>query len=186
MKKMKLKEFIEKYISRNSLIRLWRNNDEDKCREMVTPDAVMEWEILKLTDKITSCEVLYVTDIWCEKCPEAINIVLKTDLTRDDVVCEFQKLRKLLDEERYRSSDDWARIRIRNISLLIDEYYGYENTFSSLSYSQVLYLKNAFIIANDPFYKSGDEDNSMIDKITTELKWLDDYMKEHGITSISF
>lgn len=184
--KMKLKEFIENYINRNSLIRLWRNNDEDKCREMLTQDAVMEWEILELSDKITFCEVLYVTDIYCEKCPEAINIVLKTDLTRDDITKELQELRKLRDGERYNCSDDWVRIRIRNISLHIDEFYGCENTFSSLSYSQVLYLKNAFILANNSFYKRGDANDLMVEKITSELKWLDAYMREHAITTISF
>lgn len=184
---MKLKEFIETYVNRNSLIRLWRNNDEDKCREMVTPDAVMEWEILELSNKITSCEVLYVTDICCEKYPEAINIVLKTDLTRDDVAHELQKLRELRDRERCGcSDDDLDEVRIRNICLLIDEFYGCENTFSSLSYNQVVYLKNTFIIVNNSFYKCGDEYNSIIDRITTELTWLDSYMKERELASIQF
>lgn len=87
-----LKEFINMYISKNSLIRLWKCIEND-CHELLSPDAMMEWEILKLSENFTSCKVRCITDILCDHDKEAINIVIDTTLSRKDIKSEIKDLR---------------------------------------------------------------------------------------------
>ena len=62
---MKLHDFIEKFIARNTMIRLWKNND-NTSRLMLTDEAVMEWETLKIKE-LSDIEFVCVTDIVCER-----------------------------------------------------------------------------------------------------------------------
>lgn len=78
---MKLKEFIEKFVCANTIVRLWkpikgghkmlgRDTDEHIC---------MEWELLKGSvwqSNYLDCEVEGVTDIITDSCREAVNIVI--------------------------------------------------------------------------------------------------------------
>lgn len=84
---MKLKEFIEKFVMHNTLVRLWikRNNEKhliyelDQDKPGGVDDLRMEWQILKgdkLTDKYLDWTVIGVSSILNEYYPESINIVL--------------------------------------------------------------------------------------------------------------
>lgn len=77
---MKVSEFIEKFVSHNTLIRLWYRNEDDNNHlyEVNGEDKpMMEHQILKtiFADK----EVVYVTDILYPNSPyiEAVNLVIK-------------------------------------------------------------------------------------------------------------
>jgi hypothetical protein len=80
---MELKEFIETFICRNSIIRLWYTTKGG--HEMVVPDdkksACMEWSIIKgegVYKKYLKHKVIGVTDIFSSGAyPEAINIVVE-------------------------------------------------------------------------------------------------------------
>lgn len=72
---MKLKEFIEKYVCKNTLIRIWEHTG-GISKVCLTPNPKMEWEILE--DKnLCDFDVVGVTDILCEDYYEAVNIVIK-------------------------------------------------------------------------------------------------------------
>lgn len=90
---MKLKDFIKKFIGPNSLVRLWKKLDDNHGYLMLTPEAVMEWEIMGLSDKITSCDVMFVKDIFCETYREAINIVIDSHISAKDVKDEIEIFR---------------------------------------------------------------------------------------------
>lgn len=78
---MKLIEFIEKNICKNSLIRLWKPIE---CgHEMITEDdrkVSMEWEVLRnesWMNKYSNCNVIGVKDIYVDDFyRETINIVI--------------------------------------------------------------------------------------------------------------
>ena len=79
---MKLKDFIEKYICKNTLIRLWI--PINKCQYKMIHDkekeVSMEWQILQdesFLSKYKDNEVIGITDILCETYKEAVNIVIK-------------------------------------------------------------------------------------------------------------
>lgn len=95
---MKLHDFIEKFIARNTMIRLWKNND-NTSRLMLTDEAVMEWETLRIKE-LSEIEVVCVTDIVCERDREAVNIVVDTDLGREDVIKLFRDYEKKRESER--------------------------------------------------------------------------------------
>lgn len=95
---MTLHDFIKKYIARNAMIRLWKEI-ESYSHYMLTDDAVMEWEALNIKE-LSNVEVVHVTDIVCERNKEAVNIVVNTELTRDDVVKLFSDYEKRREEER--------------------------------------------------------------------------------------
>lgn len=85
---MKLEEFIKKFICRNTLVRLWKESGvvhemlgDWETEDFLYDNAVMEWEILngQRMKKYVECEVVGITDIFCEKLPEAVNIVIKTN-----------------------------------------------------------------------------------------------------------
>ena len=96
---MELKEFVEKFICKNSLIRLWYPCDGG--HEMVIPDdkksVCMEWKITKcmgVYKKYLTHKVIGVTDIDTNGCfPEAINIVIEK-IELDD--WREQQLNKLI------------------------------------------------------------------------------------------
>ena len=95
---MKLHDFIEKFIARNTMIRLWKNIDSTS-RLMLTDEAVMEWEALRIKE-LSDIEVIYITDILCERDREAVNIVADTDLGREDVIKLFRDYEKRREAER--------------------------------------------------------------------------------------
>jgi hypothetical protein len=74
---MTLKEFITNYVETNSMIRLWYKN-KDSSHTEITDKPLMEWELLK--SKYADVEVLNITDIFNRSYPEAINIVLKSEI----------------------------------------------------------------------------------------------------------
>lgn len=79
---MTLKEFIEKWVCKNTLIRLWVQGGSGH-RMLTHPtgkEVGMEWAALDGSSwqaKYTECEVIGVTDILCETYREAVNIVIK-------------------------------------------------------------------------------------------------------------
>ena len=95
---MKLHDFIEKFIARNTMIRLWKNID-NTLRLMLTDEAVMEWEALRIKE-LSDIEVICITDILCERDKEAVNIVVDTDLGRKDVIKLFRDYDKRREAER--------------------------------------------------------------------------------------
>ena len=95
---MTLHDFIEKFIARNTMIRLWKNID-NSSRLMLTNEAVMEWEALRIKE-LSDIEVIYITDILCERDREAVNIVVDTDLGREDVIKLFRDYEKKRESER--------------------------------------------------------------------------------------
>lgn len=71
---MILKDFIDKFVGCNSLVRLWKINN-NKEHQMLC-DATMEWKILD-NSKYKDYKVLYVKDILVDDFyREAINIVI--------------------------------------------------------------------------------------------------------------
>lgn len=78
---MILKEFVEKFICRNSLIRLWYPTKGG--HEMVIKqgkEVCMEWALLKgegIYQKYINHNVIGVNDIVTDTYPEAINIVIE-------------------------------------------------------------------------------------------------------------
>lgn len=95
---MTLHDFIEKFIAKNTMIRLWKNID-NSSRLMLTDEAVMEWEALRIKE-LSDIEVIYITDILCERDVEAVNIVVDTDLGREDVIKLFRDYEKKRESER--------------------------------------------------------------------------------------
>ena len=95
---MTLHDFIEKFIARNTMIRLWKNID-NSSRLMLTDETVMEWETLRIKE-LSDIEVVCVTDIVCERDREAVNIVVDTDLGREDVIKLFRDYEKKRESER--------------------------------------------------------------------------------------
>ena len=80
---MKLKEFIEKFICKNSLIRLWKPIKGCKHQMLIEEDkkVCMEWELLDgkvWQSKYLENEVIGINDIVVNDFyREAINIVIK-------------------------------------------------------------------------------------------------------------
>ena len=95
---MTLHHFIEKYIARNTMIRLWKNIDSTS-RLMLTDDAVMEWETIRIKE-LSDAEVVYITDILCDTDREAVNIVIDTQLERNEVIKLFRDYEKKRESER--------------------------------------------------------------------------------------
>lgn len=82
------------------MIRLWKEIESySHYIYMLTDDAVMEWEALNIKE-LSNVEVVHVTDIVCERNKEAVNIVVNTELTRDDVVKLLRDYEKRREEER--------------------------------------------------------------------------------------
>ena len=78
---MILKDFIEKFILKNTLVRLWYETLENQQgdHEMVLNHnnkyVIMEWEVSKA--RLGNHEVIGVTDILCnDNYSEAVNIVI--------------------------------------------------------------------------------------------------------------
>lgn len=53
---MTLHDFIEKFIARNTMLRLWKNID-NTSRLMLTDETVMEWEALRIKE-LSDIEVI--------------------------------------------------------------------------------------------------------------------------------
>lgn len=85
--KIMLYEFINTYIFKNTLIKLWRPVDLGKpydVKILLTDHPLMEWEVNKIP-LLRSAYVYGITDIVCEKDQEAVNIVIRTQATTEDV-----------------------------------------------------------------------------------------------------
>ncbi len=84
---MKVKEFIQTVIAPNTIIRLWKPTDPERPYTgyiCLNEKALMSWEILKLP-KLCEYEALFVTDIFSESTTEAVNIIIQTDMSPNDV-----------------------------------------------------------------------------------------------------
>lgn len=99
---MKLAEFIDEFVAKNTLVRLWKPIDASKPygdKIMLTQKrCLMEWEILEIPQLAVVTEMVFVTDIFCEKDREAVNIVVQTDYTPEDVgrmVADFERRRNI-------------------------------------------------------------------------------------------
>lgn len=94
-----LHEFIEKYIARNTIVRLWKPETKGKpygSKVMLTEEkGTMEWEVLDIPELI-DIPVFHITDIVCGKNRGAVNIVIDTDYECEDVV----RMLKERDEQR--------------------------------------------------------------------------------------
>lgn len=77
---MKLHDFIENYIGKNTLIKLWKNIDKTSREQIAGP--IMEWEILKIPE-LSDIEFVCITDILCESSKEAVNIVIRTEHSKE-------------------------------------------------------------------------------------------------------
>ena len=108
---MTLHHFIEKYIARNTMIRLWKNIDSTS-RLMLTDDAVMEWETIRIKE-LSDAEVVYITDILCDTDREAVNIVIDTQLERNEVIKLFRDYTKKRESERKYMCDGCLEKRLR-------------------------------------------------------------------------
>lgn len=98
---MTLKTFIEKFVCKNTIIRLWRK--EATCHRMIVEDATdpetkevgMEWQILDGSGwqfRYKDCPVIGVTDIVCDRYREAVNIVINdTTITPAYNACWIDK-----------------------------------------------------------------------------------------------
>ena len=91
---MRLHEFIEKFIAKNTIVRLWKPEIKEKPymgHKMLTKEkGVMEWEILDIPE-LNDILVIHITDIVCTKNGEAVNIVIDTDYDRDDMIQMFEE-----------------------------------------------------------------------------------------------
>lgn len=78
---MTLKEFMEKFVIHNTVIRLW--TEKGKIYEMIhdgEKEVSMEWETLdgkSFQSKYLSNKVVGVTDMVCNEYAEAVNIVIE-------------------------------------------------------------------------------------------------------------
>lgn len=80
---MRLGEFIEKYMCKNTIIRLWVKYDNGhKLLIENDKDVCMEWQLLKnevWQSKYKNNKVIGVTDIVNETYRESVNIVIEGD-----------------------------------------------------------------------------------------------------------
>lgn len=78
---MTLKEFIEKFVCKNTVIRLWTEyKGGHKMIHNADEEVSMEWQALKgesFQSAFLDREVIGVTDILCETHREAVNIVIR-------------------------------------------------------------------------------------------------------------
>lgn len=78
---MTLKEFIEKFVVHNTVVRLW--NEKGQTYQMIhdgDKEVSMEWEVIdgkSFLSKYLENKVIGVTDIVCNEYPEAVNIVIE-------------------------------------------------------------------------------------------------------------
>lgn len=78
---MKLKDFIEKFVAHNTVVRLW--HEKGHTYQMIhdgEKEVSMEWEVIggkSFLSKYLESKVVCVTDIVCNKYPEAVNIVIE-------------------------------------------------------------------------------------------------------------
>lgn len=99
---MKLGEFIDEFVMENTLVRLWKLVDDSKPygeKIMLTQKrCLMAWEIAGNTALAIVPNVLFVCDIVCDKDKEAVNIVIDTYYTPEDVdrmVADFERRREI-------------------------------------------------------------------------------------------
>ena len=82
---MKLGNFIDEFVAKNSLIRLWKKSDDaDYSHVMLTLDPVMEWELMEIPE-LSKLQVKHIRSILCEDTFEAINIVVDTKYSNTEV-----------------------------------------------------------------------------------------------------
>lgn len=78
---MKLREFIERFVIRNTVVRLWYEiKSGHKMLHDGEKEVSMEWEVLdgkSFLSKYLENIVVGVTDIVCDEYREAVNIVIK-------------------------------------------------------------------------------------------------------------
>ena len=81
---MELKEFVEKFVCKNTLIRLWTPiKGGHKMIHRGDDSVCMEWELISCTtwqSRYNDCKVIGVTDIVVDDFyKEAVNIVIKCE-----------------------------------------------------------------------------------------------------------
>lgn len=85
---MTLREFVEMYVCKNTIIRLWTpiGGGHRLLGEDGSKDTCMEWELLKgqvWQSQYNNCEFVGVTDIVTRNCMEAVNLVIKEEVKCD-------------------------------------------------------------------------------------------------------
>lgn len=79
---MKLWEFIERYVYKNTILRIWTDMG-DGTKKLLwdgKQECCMEWEILRdecYQSKYKECRILGVTDIVCDTTKESVNLVIE-------------------------------------------------------------------------------------------------------------
>jgi iron uptake system EfeUOB component EfeO/EfeM len=78
---VELKEFVEKYICKNTIIRLWKpiKGGHEMLHQKNDKEVCMEWELLKnevWQSKYNENKVVGITDIITDTYREAVNIVI--------------------------------------------------------------------------------------------------------------
>lgn len=92
--------FINCFVARNTLIRLWMRDDVEKCHfRLLKDEAMMEWEILSIPE-FSQLQFEYVTDIVTDRCKEAINIVVRTSKTREELENIYERYLMQREAER--------------------------------------------------------------------------------------
>lgn len=97
---MKLGKFIERFIAKNTLIRLWKALDADNpYGEKKALCILMEWEAQEI-ELLKDIKVIHITDIVCIRDAEAVNIVLDTEQTKEEVEKAVKEYRRQREERR--------------------------------------------------------------------------------------
>lgn len=109
-KKITLHEFIEKYVARNTLCRLWKPLKTGN-KMMILKEPIMEWEILQIPI-FKECEFIQITDILCDSHVEAINLVIKTDYNESYISSVVEMYRYNRYKMKENQSDDLKPINV--------------------------------------------------------------------------
>ena len=106
---MKLKEFVEKYVYKNTLIRLWVPMEDNKNGFIMIREGdnevCMEHALLNdrcFQSKYKDCEFIGVTDIYCEHYCEAVNIVIDPSNKKDLPVIVSAEYAEKINERNYK------------------------------------------------------------------------------------
>ena len=106
---MKLKEFVEKYVYKNTLIRLWIPMEDNKNGFIMIREGdnevCMEHALLNdrcFQSKYKDCEFIGVTDIYCEQYREAVNIIIDPSNKKDLPVIVSAEYPEEINERNYK------------------------------------------------------------------------------------
>lgn len=91
--KVTLREFVENFVAPNSICRLWipyvtENTTHRMVLGVDKRETFMNWELLKgevPQSMYLDCTFHYVTDIFSDKCREAINLCVTADKVKEEL-----------------------------------------------------------------------------------------------------